>query len=76
MRALLLLALVTVCCAAPQFSRSSLQVGDNDSDGQPFIEEVVVESTLHVKNPLTERQARTNTKTNLQDGTRVAESKQ
>lgn len=45
-----------------------------DTDGQPFVEEVVVESVLHVRSP-SSRQARTNTQTSLQDGARVAEAK-
>ncbi|PZC76622.1 hypothetical protein B5X24_HaOG204390 [Helicoverpa armigera] len=75
MRALLLFSLLTIlylAAAAP--AKSKLQTGTNDADGQPFVEEVVVESVLHVRSP-SSRQARTNTQTSLQDGARVAEAK-
>ncbi|CAG4983946.1 unnamed protein product [Colias eurytheme] len=64
------LFVLSVVFAAPQ---SKLQFGEYDN--KQVIEEVVVESVLRVKSP-SGRQARTNSKTNLQDGARVAETKQ
>ncbi|XP_037298834.1 uncharacterized protein LOC115454482 [Manduca sexta] len=69
----LLAAAVSLVLAAPD--RSILQTGRSGADSQPFVEEVVVESVLHVRNPSANRQARTNTHTNLQDGARVAVAK-
>nr|XP_053618401.1 uncharacterized protein LOC128679916 [Plodia interpunctella] len=70
---LLVVATLVVCHAAPQ-RQTSLQAGNHHGDSVPFIEEVVVESSLHVKTP-TARQGRTNTKTSLQDGARISEMK-
>ncbi|CAK1544419.1 unnamed protein product [Leptosia nina] len=60
--------LLSLTSGAPQ---SKLQFGN---DNKQVLEEVVVESVLHIKSP-SGRQARTNTRTNLQDGARVAETK-
>ncbi|XP_046965062.1 uncharacterized protein LOC124533678 [Vanessa cardui] len=57
--------------AAPQ---SKLQFG-NDENNKQVVEEVVVESVLHIKSQSGNRQARTDARTNLQDGSRVAETK-
>ncbi|XP_047520540.1 uncharacterized protein LOC125059901 [Pieris napi] len=66
---LLSIFLVLSVIAAPQ---SKLEYGNNDS--KQVLEEVVVESVLHVKSP-SGRQARTNTRTNLHDGARISETK-
>ncbi|XP_063395695.1 uncharacterized protein LOC134680500 [Cydia fagiglandana] len=71
MRVLLIfLVVLAAVAAAPQ--KSTLQAGPTDTGSQPFIEEVVVESVLNVRAPAG-RQARTNTKTDLAHGTKVAE---
>ncbi|KAL0901911.1 hypothetical protein ABMA27_007056 [Loxostege sticticalis] len=45
-------------------------------DNQPFIEEVVVESVLHVRSAEPgARQGRTNLQTSLKDGSRVSQPK-
>ncbi|KAI8438070.1 hypothetical protein MSG28_010714 [Choristoneura fumiferana] len=67
---LILLVVLAAVVAAPQ--RPTLQSGPTDTGSQPFIEEVVVESVLQVRAPAG-RQARTNTRTDLAQGSRVAE---
>ncbi|XP_047526804.1 uncharacterized protein LOC125064066 [Vanessa atalanta] len=62
---------VVFVSAAPQ---SKLQFGNNENNKQ-VVEEVVVESVLHIKSQSGNRQARTDARTNLQDGARVAETK-
>ncbi|KPJ09450.1 hypothetical protein RR48_08901 [Papilio machaon] len=75
MRAIILLSLfilsISFVKTAPQ---SKLQINP-DVEGKPFVEEVLVESVLHVRSPSVARSSRTNTNTNLQDGTRVTENK-
>ncbi|CAH2049959.1 unnamed protein product, partial [Iphiclides podalirius] len=75
MRTLLLLSLFvfTICVsiAAPQ---SRLQLS-SDAEGKPYVEEVVVESVLHVRSPSIARNSRANTKTNLQNGSKITENK-
>ncbi|CAK1601652.1 unnamed protein product [Parnassius mnemosyne] len=75
MRALLLLTLLflSICLvvAAPQ---SKLQINP-DVERKPYVEEVVVESLLHVRSPSVARNSRADTKTNLLDGSRVTENK-
>ncbi|CAH2267591.1 uncharacterized protein LOC120633010 [Pararge aegeria] len=68
----IVLMLCIAVYAAPQ---SKLLFANSENNGKQFIEEVVVESVLHVKSPSGTRQARTNVKTNLQDGSSVAEAK-
>ncbi|CAH0724561.1 unnamed protein product, partial [Brenthis ino] len=63
---------IALVFAAPQ---SKIEFGNNDNNGKQYIEEVVVESVLHVRSPSANRQARTNARTNLQDGSRIAETK-
>ncbi|KAL0851531.1 hypothetical protein ABMA28_007320 [Loxostege sticticalis] len=48
----------------------------SEPDNQPFIEEVVVESVLHVRSAEPgARQGRTNRQTSLKDGSRVSQPK-
>ncbi|CAG9581067.1 unnamed protein product [Danaus chrysippus] len=67
MRVTIILTLcIVLTLAAPQ---SKLEFANNDNNGKQFIEEVVVESVLHVKSPTASRQGRTST--DLQTGARV-----
>ncbi|CAH2102930.1 unnamed protein product [Euphydryas editha] len=58
--------------SAPQ---SKLQFGNEDNNMKQVVEEVVVESVLHIKSQSGNRQARTEARTNLKDGARVAETR-